>query len=1107
MTKNNFSHRHGPGNYKRTFFLLKVTVLCLFLGIFQLQASSQLIRINLKDVSLKQIIWTIEQQSKFVFMYSKQDLDKYQNLSVDIKSDDVESALKTALKDTELTYVVQDNVIVLKPQTKKIEKVTIGGIVKDKKGIPLPGVTVVLKGTTVGVVTNEKGAFILTVSKMPEMSLVFSFVGMKTKVVPYTGKKNIIVIMEEDIEEMEEVVVTGIFNKAKESFTGAATLITKNELKQFKSNNLLRTLNNIDPSFNVLQNNEFGSDPNKLPEINIRGTTSIPSDIQSLQEGERANLNTPLFIMDGFEITLERMMDLDPEEIESITILKDASSTAIYGSRGSNGVVVLTSVKPEAGKLRVQVAGGINLEISDLSSYKLLNAKEKLEIEQIAGFYNSKNPENYIKLQNLYNEKLRAVLEGVDTYWLDKPLRTGVGQNYRLSLSGGDAAFRYSLSASYNKTAAVMKGSYRDNFNGTFTVNYFKDKISFANSISIGLNKSANSPYGDFQQYVKMNPYWEIYDEDGEMISEYGENDKVTGKIENPLYIAQLNSKNDSKYTSIRNSTNIEWRPIKAFKLGFRFGISQQFSESDIFQSPLHPQFKFNDVNKKGMYNYSNNKNNSWNVALNLSYAKVINQHSLFAGVDFSLQENKSVSYGMSVTGFTHDKFDFISMGSKYSGDVPSGNESKSHSLGAMTNLSYNYKSMIFLDASLRLDGASAFGENGRFKPYYSLGAGWTISRLQFFQDYCPWLSTWRVRYNYGVSGSLQFSSPYEAMTVYEYDLKHRYDGMLGTTIVGYGNPDLSWQYTYSHNVGMDMSFFENRISLSANYYRKKTEGLSSSMSLPLSHGYSSYKENQGDIENTGIDANISVRILQRDQFSWSARAAIAHNRNKILKLSKAMKEMSANAEKHGLTDPNYLYREGESMDALYVVPSLGIDPNTGREIYIDKRGNPTYTWQPDNRKSYGVRQPKVNMNFSTSVRYKGLNVTASFSARMGGKIYNSTLVSKVEQADLRYNVDERVFSQRWQKPGDHAKFQALNPEVRSSNQSSRFVQSERTFQFASLNVNYNFGEKILDMFHLKGGSFSVSMNDLLYLSTVKRERGTQYPYSYKPRFTLSLTF
>jgi len=273
-------------------------------------------------------------------------------------------------------------------------------------------------------------------------------------------------------------------------------------------------LRNIDPSFNILESNEWGSNPNRLPEVQIRGTSSLPT-VEDLKNETKVDLNTPLIILDGFEISLTRMLDLNDEDISSVTLLKDGSATAIYGSRGANGVIVIETKQPEAGKLRLSYRGSVNIEVPDLSDYDVLNAAEKLQLEENAGLYKDEWAHMEMALRKRQARIKQEIERGVDTYWLSKPLRTGVGHKHNLRLEGGgNDGFRYSASVQYNDILGVMKGSDRKTFNGNINLMYQQGKLLFRNNLEVGLSESNESPYGSFDQYVKLNPYWRERGED-----------------------------------------------------------------------------------------------------------------------------------------------------------------------------------------------------------------------------------------------------------------------------------------------------------------------------------------------------------------------------------------------------------------------------------------------------------------------------------------------------------------------------------------------------------------------------------------------------------------
>ena len=304
------------------------------------------------------------------------------------------------------------------------------------------------------------GEFKITVPEQPEIILQFSFIGMKNKDVEYKGEPALKIVLEEDVAEMEEVIVTGIFTRKAESYTGAAVTVTQDQLKRVGNQNIFQSLRNIDPSLAISDNLDFGSDPNKLPDMNLRGTSSFPGADDGLDlKGNYMNKpNQPLFILDGFEASVEKIFDMDMNRVASITLLKDATAKALYGSKGANGVVVIETLAPEKGKMRVSYTGNLNLQMPDLSSYNLADAAEKLEIEKRAGIYTDQFGHPYT--QQMYDEKYEAlykeVLRGVNTYWLDKPLRVGVGHKHSLMFEGGDDVVRYGIDFQYNNAACGM---------------------------------------------------------------------------------------------------------------------------------------------------------------------------------------------------------------------------------------------------------------------------------------------------------------------------------------------------------------------------------------------------------------------------------------------------------------------------------------------------------------------------------------------------------------------------------------------------------------------------------------------------------------------------
>lgn len=1084
------------------------------------------VTLNLKGVSLSVLFNEIKKQTSYKFFYNDTQEKNIGKVTVSVTDETVENVLKRVFENSAYTFQVVGEQIVItdkKMEDTRQKNVRITGLVTDQHKIPLSGVTVVVKGVPIGTATDVDGRYALTLPMMENMALIFSFIGMETQEVKYTGLDTINVILQEQAETLQDVVVTGIFKKNRESYTGAVRVVTAQELKNFKGRNLIASLANIDPAFNLIANNDLGSNPNRLPEVQIRGAASLPN-VGELQDNTSADLNTPLIILDGFETTLQRMMDLDDNEVASITILKDGSATALYGSRGANGVIVITTREPEPGKLRFYYKGEMNIETPDLSDYYVLNSRDKLRLEEMSGYYHTTTlgPDWEIRFQEYHNAVLAQVKKGVDTDWLSIPLRTGVGHRHNLRVEGGDASFRYSLSLQYNLTEGVMKDSKRENFNGEINLSYKHQHLIFSNRLSIGLNKASESPYGAFSDYVKLNPYWEPYDEEGNVRRYFAPYnwgywanssgvDSEKG-VPNPLYDATLKTYDKSNYTNITNNFSIEWTPIPELTFRGRVGISGQMNESDVFRPSTHSSFVSytgEDVARKGSYQYGTGKDYRYEASFTANYRKLFGgKHLVYAGVNAEMSESTGRSYTFKVEGFADESIDFLSMGLQYEKEAkPSGSESKSRRVGLVGNVNYSYDNRYFMDFNIRTDGSSQFGSSKRFAPFYSVGLGWNVHNEEFFRNNI-YINRLKLRASYGVSGSQQFSS-YQAMETYSYYVGDRYNIWMGAYQMALGNKNLEWQTVDKYNVGFEGEFLNSRVSLDLDVYLEKTSSLLSSLELPYSNGFDSYTENIGSVENSGFELKASVWLLRdtEKRLMWSVTGNIAHNKDKITKLSEAMKAANEKLARTSGSNPNRILREGDSQNAIYAVPSLGIDPSSGEEIYLKKNGEVTKLWSADDRVKCGVAQPKYRGNLSTMVRYKDLSLNMSFGFRWGGQQYNQTLIDRVENADKRYNVDDRVFKDRWQNPGDKTFFKGVNV-TRPSYYSSRFVQDETSFWCQNMNLTYELRDWAW-MRHLGISviNATVGTGELFYLSTIKQERGLSYPFSRQYIMSLSVMF
>ena len=1116
MKKNRFDRQGIPVNLRKMFSGMKLRVVFILLLTFTVSsailAQSKTVTLNVKSEPLSDVLIYIKDATGVQIIFNENQLEKVMCGPVSLKDVSVKEAIDAVLKGKGFFCEVLDGVYVIKRETKKeeVKKLTITGKVVDVQNNPLPGVTVRIKGTTLGVATDVDGNYSITLTAGQEKPvLVFSFVGMTSKEVVYADKDVINVTLEDETSEIDEVVVTGIFKKAKESYTGAVSSITSEQLKMYKGQNVLQTLKNIDASLNVMVNNAVGSNPNAIPQINIRGNSSLPMSVQEYNESASNAVNTPLIIMDGFEITLEKLMDYNDDEIESINILKDAAATAIYGSRGSNGVIVVITKQPEAGKLRINAEIGMDIEVPDLSSYDLLNAAEKLQLEKMSGLYESSLPGNDVRYTERYNKRLKAVLAGVDTDWLSKPLHTGVGSHYNLRMEGGSEQFRWSGSLAYKNVVGAMKGSFRRNFNGSITLMYTIDNLIFKNYTSYGMNRGRESRYGSFSTYAEQQPYDAPYDENGNLVRyfdgfRYSDLDR-----QNPLYDASLNSFDKTGYQSLTNNFSIEWNIMEGLMLRGQLGISSTDNSSDYFLPAEHSYFTTGDKKaeyatdegffRRGLYRYGTGKEYSYSGNVTMTYNRTFaEKHLLSVGIDWSLAETQSRSYSFELEGFSSEDMSFLGNARQYMKDgIPNGLKTSTRRFGLTGNVNYTIAGRYYVDLAYRVDGSSTFGSDKKYAPFWSSGIGWNLHNESFLQGH-PVITMLRLKGSYGETGSQQGSST-GASTTYKYSTDNKYMNWNGAILQGWGNPRLTWQKTNELNVGMEVGLWAGRLKGELNVYTKKTANLLSSMDLPLSMGYSSYIANVGEVKNNGWELALSgyaIRDYERE-VTLMFSGQLVYNKNRITKLSEAIKAQNELYLQEDV-DVSNLFYEGRPQNAIYAVRSLGIDPSTGNEIFLDKDGNITDTWKPSDKVYLGAKEQKYRGNGSILFMWKGLTVNVACSYYWGGKAYNETLLNKVEVTKntlTSQNVDARVLKARWFQAGDVTFFKQLsNTQTRAT---SRFVMNDNVFEISSVGIQYRWDSPWVQKYTRAGSiTFGVNMSDILHLSSIKMERGTSYPYA-----------
>ena len=1110
--------RRIHGNF---LLMMRLTMLFLLMTFVSLTATAlgQRTTIKLDNVDLQVAFNEIKQKMGYTFVYNDQVVKNVGKVSVNVTSSDIKYILAKCLEGTSLDFYIEDNIVVIKSkaeQARETERkpVTVKGKVVDEKKQPLPGVTVLLKGTTLGVTTGGEGDFSIVITDTTKAELVFSFIGMVSQTIPYKSipKGEWTIVLKDDVQEMDEVVVTGIYSRKKESFTGSSTTYTAKELKTIGNQNVLQSLKTMDPSFAIVENNQFGSDPNRLPDINVRGKTSV---IGLTQEYE-VDPNQPLFILDGFETTLKTISDLSMDRVQSITVLKDAAATAIYGSKAANGVVVVETKAPAPGTLRLTYNGNLNLSFADLSDYNLMNSKEKLEFERLAGYYGDLDANGEIEseyYQRLYYQRLAEVKRGVDTYWMSEPLRFATSHSHNLFAEGGDDRMRYGLGFSYNKTQGVMKGSDRDVINGNVQLLYRYKSLSFKNYLNLDYSMSSREKVA-FSKFSQANPYHRKKNEDGvveQVLEIYTDSDANSPtylqelKNYNPLYDMTLGSSDETSSFGFTNNFEIDWQVFDGLRAKGRFSISKSTDRGEVFKSPNASDYAETASTERGSYRETRDENLSYDGDLNVTYAKLFNEvHMVNAVGGIRLASSKSQSSGYESIGFIDDRYSNPSFSSGYpTGGKPSYFTSEKRSASYYLNAGYAYDDRYLLDVNLRSDGSSVFGLSQQFTTTWAIGLAWNVHKEDFFQNQ-NWLNFLKLRFSIGNPGNQNFDA-YISMNVYKYATGYPNPFGVSAIVSTWGNNDLDWQKTIDQNYGIDLAFLNNRLKDTVDYFYKNTDPLLVYVQTPTSTGTSTVPMNLGKQVSQGLTATLNYMILQRENMSWNFNFNARHITYEYRNIGTALDKFNQENRSSNLVR----YYDGGSPSDLWAVRSAGIDPASGREIFIKKDGTQTFEHDYADEVVVGNSDPKVEGVIGTSFYYKGFSASVNLRYRLGGQIFMSTLYDKVENISenaLQYNQDKRALYDRWQKPGDVSKYKSISL-TDATPMSSRFIADENTLSGESISFGYETQAKWLHRIGASSMTIRGYMNDIFRISTVKNERGLDYPFARTVAFSLGLTF
>lgn len=1067
---------------KQTLLLL-LALLCLKVNAAD---TSTQITYSGKDVPLKKIFSVIKEQTGYVFFYRNEDIADAKPVTVSFNNISLEAALTTILKDRQLQYVIQGNTIVIS-RKKNVTPPTltdkapppadtsIQGKVLNSKGEPQPGATVLIKGTKRGTTANENGVFVL--KNVPDNAvLVISALGLKAREVRATGISGpLTVTLESGTEALSEVVVVGYGQVKKSDLTGAVATVPVGEMKKVAVTSLDQAIQGRVAGVQVTQNSGA---PGGSTTIRIRGGNSIQGD------------NEPLYVIDGVPFknggaesgsSFNVLSTLNPGDVESMTILKDASSTAIYGSRGSNGVVIITTKRGKAG--RTVISFDIYYGTQDVRrKYPVLNAKE------YAAFVNEANTND--GLPAVYTpQQVEAFGEGTD--WQDEIFRNAPIANYQLSMSGGDEKTQFAVSAGYFTQKGIVVNSDFNRY--SFRVNLdrkINNKIKVGNSLTIN-RTSTNQSRTDgslgsgglvTMAALQFPPLLKVRSEDGSYLI----NDPALNfTADNPVALA-VDSKN--KNTAYRFFGNIfgEYQIIEGLTLKVLFGIDGILQKQDSYL----PRSVASGLAQGGVGYIYNEQNVTWLNENLLTYSRTFNKvHNFSALVGYTQQENRTENNNASSRSYVNDILGTGNLGTGAVAIIPGSGIGGWGLVSYLGRINYGYRNKYLLTASFRADGSSRFGANNRFGFFPSAAVAWKVSEESFLKNN-RLISDMKVRVTYGTTGNQDGIGNYPA-----YSLLGTQNYVLGNNIsTGLGpgqiaNPDLSWEKTAQADAGIDLGLFNNRITFTADAYLKKTSNLLLNVTIPSSSGYSSAIRNLGKVQNKGIELSLSTINID-GAFRWTTDINYVANRNKVLDIGGTPQIFAGQVANIAQNVSSGIIRVGEPLGTFYGYVTNGLYQSEaelagladasakkiGDRKYMDLNGDKKI--DDKDRQVIGSSQPEFSGGISNTFSYKGIDLTVFLQGVYGNRILNANRF-ELEYLNGTTNQDRDMLD-RWTPTHTNTDIPRAATTRPANRISTRQIEDGSYLRVKNIQLGYNLPDAWLKSAKIHSARFYITAQNLI---------------------------
>ena len=1039
---------------KHTNIVLRFCLLCCLVFVISLTAQAQ-ITFRVSNKSIKQAIGLIESKADYSFFYSDELDDLNNKINLSVNNEDIHSVLQKLFRNTRITYRIEDGKQVVlskkkdnQPSSKSKEK-EVRGIITDKTGEPLIGVSVTVKGTGKGTVTDMNGKWVLSVSEGSVLN--FSYIGYSAETVKVGKSNSYNISLSEDNQLLDEVVVIGYGSMKRKDITTAVSVVSTADIDERPIIDAAQALQGKAAGIQVVQ--PSGA-PGEGMSIRVRGATSVQAS------------NEPLYIVDG--MPNDNISSLSPADIESMQVLKDASSAAIYGARAANGVVLITTKRGKVGNPQVKFSAYVGLS-------------------QLGKKIDALNTEEYkdlMKELKKYSNVAPTIPDSEKRYvdWTDMFFKTGLNQNYQLSVSNGTDKLRYFVSGGYtNEQGIIEKASFRRyNFRANIDnqhTKWLKMALNFAYTNTKGqeVNQSRSSMRaGSILSVINTPPFMQQWD--NENPGQYDEN-AYGSRILNPLAANSADNITSADY--LKGSLGFTFDILKGLQFKSTFGIDLSNNHWDYF---LDPKSTSDGRGTKGRVEESYSRNIEWLFENILTYDFSLKKHN-FSLMGGATQQHAQYN-GAWLAGFdladSYPNIHSISAANQIDKDA-CGSSASAWSLASfLGRIAYNYDSKYLLTMNFRADGSSRFAPGHRWGYFPSASAGWRVSSEKFMEPLKNVIDDMKLRIGWGMNGNQSGIGNYSYLASMSASkvaptTENLYPG-LAITPYSAANTELTWEKTMQWNAGLDLTMFDSRVTLSVDAYYKKTKDLLLTVSLPdnvnLPGGIT---RNDGEMVNKGMEFSVSSQNL-KGAFQWNTDFNISFNRNKLTKLG--LNKIYYYAEMYETRESAVILKEGIPLGTFYGYVSEGVDPETGNIIYSDLNKNGSL--DPGDRTEIGCAQPDFIYGMTNTFSYAGLNLSVFLQGSQGNDIFNASRIDTEGMFDFR-NQSKAVLD-RWKRPGMITDIPRVG-NIENSHNSTRFVEDGSYLRLKTVTLSYDFNKKWLKKMRLSKLQAYVTGQNLLTLT------------------------